>query len=143
MPSACCRDGAYFVTRASKVLLVSSINAHSSPGHSPSMRLGVSESDSRPRASARRLAGSMVTTTDRRPWRAPSSARTAAVVVFPTPPEPQHTMTRRVRVSGPNVIAVPMSWRPRRFERFDGVGQGGGQALDLGRPELGAEHVRE
>ena len=50
---------------------------------------------SRPRASARRLAGSMVTTTARRPARAASRARTAAVVVLPTPPEPQHTRMRR------------------------------------------------
>src|SRR6266550_684787 len=143
MPSACAGDGAYLATRASKVLLVSSIRAHSSPGQSPSMRLGVSASDSRPRASARRLAGSMVTTTDRRPWRAPSKARTAAVVVLPTPPDPQHTMTRRVRVSGPNVTAVPISLWRRQFRGFDGIGEGGGQALDLGRAELGAEHERQ
>ena len=46
---------------------------------------------SSPRASARRLAGSMVTTQARRPRRAASRAKAADTVVLPTPPEPQHT----------------------------------------------------
>ena len=82
-------------TRASKVGLVSSISAHSSPGQSPSIWVGVLERPSRPSASASRLAGSMVTTTARRPRRAASRASTAAVVVLPTPPEPQQTRMRR------------------------------------------------
>ena len=84
--------------------------AHSSPGQSPSMRLGVSVRPSSPRASARRLAGSIVTTTVLRPRRAPSSASTAAVVVLPTPPEPQHTMMLRSATrSARRVDAVPVT----------------------------------
>src|SRR5881227_4045015 len=105
------------------------------------MRLGVSASDCRPRASERRLAGSMVTTTARRPCRAPSRARTAAVVVLPTPPEPQHTMTRRVRASGANVTAVPMS--RRGLQGAHGLREGGGELVDLGATELGLEQVRQ
>ena len=50
-----------------RCVFVSSINAHSSPDHSPSIRDGVFVSPSRPSASASRFAGSMVTTTQRRP----------------------------------------------------------------------------
>ena len=50
------------MTAASKVDLVSSIKAHSSPHHAPSTRLGVLVSESSPKASASRRAGSMVTT---------------------------------------------------------------------------------
>src|SRR5918992_959951 len=91
MRSACSGDDEYVVTRLSNVDLVSSISAHSSPGQSPSMRRAVSVSAPSPNVSASRLAGSMVTTTARLPRRAPSRASTAAVVVLPTPPVPQHT----------------------------------------------------
>src|SRR6202022_1598035 len=47
-----------------------------------------------PNAWARRLAGSMVRTTTVRPYSAARNAIAAAVVVLPTPPAPQHTMTR-------------------------------------------------
>src|SRR5579864_1264162 len=141
MPSAWLFDGAYLRTRASNVLLTSSISAHSSPDQSPSMRVGVSASVSSPRASASRLAGSMVTTTARRPWRAPSKASTAAVVVLPTPPDPQHTITRRVRVRGARVNARPRSYR--ELQGTDGVGQGVGQLAELSRTQLGAEQERQ
>ena len=130
--------------------------AHSSPGQSPSMRLGVSVRPCRPRASARRLAGSMVTTTVLRPSRAPSSATTAAVVVLPTPPEPQHTMmlrsaTRSARASGPPRTGPPTPRGPS-----DGGGHGGrpasvsisaehrpGQLVELGRADVGGEQERQ
>ena len=99
MRSAWSGAPAFVVTSSSKVLFVSSIRAHSSPGQSPSIRDGVPVSPARPRASASRLAGSMVTTTARRPAFAASSASAAAVVVLPTPPEPQHTRMLRCATS--------------------------------------------
>src|SRR5205807_4835097 len=51
-------------------------------------RLGLLARASRPRASASRLAGSMVTTQVWRPRRAPSMAMAADTVVLPTPPGP-------------------------------------------------------
>ncbi len=66
-------------TSPSKVVAVSSISAHNSPG--PSQTPDVSRIGSlvnppgTPSASASRLAGSMVTTTQRRPLRAPPAAR--------------------------------------------------------------------
>ena len=86
---ACSSEAAYRPIRSSNVPFVSSIKAHNSPGHGPSIRPGSLVNDSSPNASARRLAGSMVTTHDRRPARAPCSAMAAAAVVLPTPPEPQ------------------------------------------------------
>src|SRR5262245_26162396 len=54
----------------------------------------LSNSDS-PSACASRRAGSIVNTTVRRPWcSAARNAIAAAVVVLPTPPEPQHTTIR-------------------------------------------------
>ena len=76
---------------------------------SRSISWAVSDRASRPRALASRLAGSIVTTTALRPWRAPARARTAAVVVFPTPPLPQHTMigcSAASRASGPSATPV-------------------------------------
>ncbi len=95
-------DDAYRVTRPSNVDFVSSIIAESAPPgtrspfgsqRSVAISRGSFESSSRPSALARRLAGSMVTTSERRPRRAPSIASTAALVVLPTPPLPQHTTT--------------------------------------------------
>ena len=67
------------------------------PGQSPATSVGVLGSDSTPRASARRRAGSTVTTQARRPARAAARAKVAETVVLPTPPEPQHTTTERSR----------------------------------------------
>src|ERR1700694_807687 len=47
-----------------------------------------------PGACASRRAGSIVNATAVRPYSAARSAIAAAVVVLPTPPAPQHTMTR-------------------------------------------------
>ena len=60
----------------------------------------------RPRDCASRRAGSMVRTTTLRPASAARTPIAAAVVVLPTPPEPQHTMMRvpgsRIRSSMSN-----------------------------------------
>ena len=58
-------------------------------------------SSAMPRASASRLAGSMVTTAARRPIMAAAIAVAAAMVVFPTPPVPQHTRTLRSAARSP------------------------------------------
>src|SRR5271156_2375922 len=71
------------------------MSAYRWPGQSPSTSEGVLGSDSTPRASASRRAGSTVTTQARRPARAAASAKVADTVVLPTPPEPQHTTTDR------------------------------------------------
>jgi hypothetical protein len=90
------------------VAFVSSIIAHISPVPSgevtPSMREGVLVRPSRPRASARRRAGSIVTTTDRRPARAADMAMTAADVVLPTPPDPQQITTELWSTTSANVL---------------------------------------
>ena len=59
--------------------------------------------------------GSMVTTTARRPRRAPSTASAADVVVFPTPPVPQQTMTWRSVTSAHRL----RSRRSRRVREID------------------------
>ena len=69
------------------------MSAHSWPGQGPSISCGALDSMSNPSASARRRAGSIVTTHARRPLRAASSANAAETVVFPTPPEPQQITT--------------------------------------------------
>ncbi|OLT19937.1 hypothetical protein BJF78_10280 [Pseudonocardia sp. CNS-139] len=82
-------------TISSKVRRMSSIIACSSPGPAASAtRPGSLPSAASPRACASRLAGSIVSTTVRRPRSAARSASAADVVVLPTPPEPQHTTTR-------------------------------------------------
>jgi hypothetical protein len=81
---------------SSKVRRMSSIIAARLPlGSKPSTStsLGVLPSSRSPSACARRRAGSMVSTTVLRPRSAARTAIAAAVVVLPTPPEPQHTMT--------------------------------------------------
>ena len=63
----------------------------------PATARGVLSSSVRPIDWASRRAGSIVSTTVRRPSSAPRSASAAAVVVLPTPPEPQQTRIRLVR----------------------------------------------
>ena len=82
----------------------SSISACRWPGQSPCTSEGVLGSDSTPRASASRRAGSTVTTQERRPARAAASAKVADTVVLPTPPEPQHTTTERSATSSGSVV---------------------------------------
>src|SRR2546427_4607233 len=88
-------ERAYRWTRSSNVVLVWSIMASRGAGGSPAAskassgtRLGLLARACRPRASASRLAGSMVTTQVWRPRRAPSMAMAADTVVLPTPPGP-------------------------------------------------------
>src|SRR6476646_6681442 len=75
---------------------MSSIIACSSPLTSGAngTRCGVLPRSLMPSAWASRLAGSMVSTTTVRPYSAARSAIAAAVVVLPTPPAPQQTITR-------------------------------------------------
>ena len=58
----------------------------------PATGRGVLSSSAMPIDCASRRAGSIVSTTTRRPRSAARSPRAAEVVVLPTPPEPQHTM---------------------------------------------------
>src|SRR5690348_11817763 len=76
---------------------MSSIIASSRPPadvSTPATSRGVLSSRSRPIAWASRRAGSMVSTTTRRPCSAARRPRAAATVVLPTPPAPQHTTIR-------------------------------------------------
>ena len=131
MPSACSGDDAYRRSSSSKVPLGSSMSAHSSPGQSPSIRRGVLARVSTPRASARRLAGSMVTTQARRPRRAASRAKAADTVVLPTPPDPQHTtMARSATISDSPTVALG----DRRHRRHGGAaGRRARRRLRVGR----------
>src|SRR5687767_5322136 len=88
-------SGARRSISASNVRLESSISAHSSPSKSPSTRRGSFPSSSSPSESARRFAGSIVTTATLRPRSAIPIASAAAVVVLPTPPGPAQTTMRR------------------------------------------------
>jgi len=74
---------------------MSSIIACNSPDTSGAIgtRCGSLPRSWMPSAWARRLAGSMVNTTTVRPYSAARIAIAAAVVVLPTPPAPQHTIT--------------------------------------------------
>ena len=99
------------MTNPSKVVAVSSINAHSSPRRRRRRRDRQSigslvRPPGTPRASASRFAGSMVTTTQRRPWRAPAAPGPPPIVVLPTPPEPQHTTTSAVAISASSSLTV-------------------------------------
>ena len=115
-------------TRSSKVPLVSSMRACSSPGQSPRRpRSGRWAGTRRPSESARRRAGSTVTTQARRPARAACRAKVAATVVLPTPPGPQHTTTGRSaardRSAGDPAGPSPGRRRPRsRRSRSRGRG---------------------
>src|SRR5690242_6470003 len=86
----------YWTTISSNVRRMSSIIACSSPDTSGASgtRWGTLPRLLMPSAWASRLAGSIVSTTTVRPYSAARSAIAAAVVVFPTPPAPQHTTTR-------------------------------------------------
>src|SRR5581483_8794291 len=137
MDRACSSVAAYRCTRSSNVPLVSSMSAHSSPGQSPSMRVGVLPNAPMPRASASRLAGSTVTTHARRPMRAPSRARAAAIVVLPTPPVPVVTTMERSATSARGATVLPA--RRRCAEVADRLGHGAGQDLE----PIGADAVGE
>src|SRR5690242_3349371 len=86
----------YWTTISSNVRRMSNIIACSSPDTSGASgtRWGTLPRLLMPSAWASRLAGSIVSTTTVRPYSAARSAIAAAVVVFPTPPAPQHTTTR-------------------------------------------------
>ena len=95
-------SGACRRTRASHDSLMSNMAAYSRPfGRTPMLvyassgtRLAVLPRPPMPSASARRLAGSTVSTRTRPPSRAAAVAASAAdVVVLPTPPGPQATTT--------------------------------------------------
>src|SRR5688572_10143202 len=91
-------------------------------------------------ALANRLAGSIVTTTDRRPRRAPSIAMAAAVVVLPTPPVPVHTMIAASCASAARVIGRSSVGG---FQRPYGAEQVLAQHVELGGTEVGFEEERE
>ena len=99
------------------------MRAWSSPGQGPSIRVGWLVRSSRPSALASRRAGSMVTTQARRPSRAAWRAKAAAVVVLPTPPDPQQMTidrsraTRSMVVSGPAVVVSGRHGEDRRRRR--------------------------
>src|SRR5215208_5267285 len=127
-------SGACLRTRSSKVALGSSIIAQSSPFISiphgskslGSTILGVLPSSSRPSESARRLAGSIVSTATFWPRAASPAARAAEVVVLPTPPDPA-----QMQIPRPSTISVTadirsLDQRPR-------------QALERGHVERGLE----
>src|SRR5882757_4499723 len=91
-----------WTTTSSNVRFMSSIIACSEPPADrsiPATSRGVLSSSVRPMDWARRRAGSMVRTTAVRPRSAARTPRAAAVVVLPTPPEPQQTMMRVLRSS--------------------------------------------
>src|SRR3954452_16867079 len=88
---------------------MSSIIANRLSPFTPFTARGVLSSSVNPIDCASRRAGSIVSTTVRRPASAPSSASAAAVVLFPPPPLPQVTTTR---VSGSRTSAAASSgWR--------------------------------
>ena len=101
-------------TSPSNVVAESSIKAHSSPGPSTSSCTGsLVNPPGTPNASASRLAGSMVTTTQRRAVGVlPAVPSAAAVVVLPTPPDPQQTTTSAVAIrSSSSLTAAPRGRR--------------------------------
>src|SRR5437764_12691272 len=89
-------------TISSKVRRISSIIACRSPPATSISSVGLTlrgllVSSRRPIDWASRRAGSIVSTTTERPRAAARNASAAAVVVLPTPPAPQHTITRVAR----------------------------------------------
>ena len=88
------------------------MSAHSSPvistpwslNRAGSTSIGSLPSSSRPSESARRLAGSIVTTATFMPCSAMPIASAAAVVVLPTPPDPAHTTILRPFNTGATVV---------------------------------------
>src|SRR5919108_1365180 len=143
-------SGACRRTSSSKVAFASSIIAHSSP---PSVSTPASlnsagstwrssfPSSGRPSESARRLAGSIVSTETFLPRAAIPAAIAAEVVVLPTPPEPAQMHTRLPSSSS----ATPAISFPRGCGRSFGsprspaLARLGRQLPDLVDPELGLE----
>ena len=89
-----------------------------------------------PRASASRLAGSMVTTQARRPRRAASRAKAAETVVLPTPPDPQQTTIDRSSTRSATGPARPGWARPTAAPSGGPLGSAG---IGRGVGGLGAE----
>ena len=132
---------------------MSSIIASSEPSpgaRTPSTGRGVLSSSVSPSDCASRRAGSMVSTTVRRPRSAARSARAAATVVLPTPPEPQQTTTRSAgssssastsrRGPAPRGARVPrgLTRAPRRARaRRRRPGRSGRPAAGAARPPAG------
>src|SRR6266403_1831877 len=146
MRSRISSDGAWCATRRSHAPFWSSIIAASEPRATTPWRArtagstarGSSPSAPTPSESASRRAGSIVSTTARRPRSAPQSAIAAAVVVLPTPPEPTQMTTRwsRTRASSISASSTPASVRALRGERAQlalGVTE---QSAHLGETEL-------
>ena len=147
-------------TISSKVRLVSSIIAHSSlaPGRARRSPDAVSLSSSpSPSDWASRRAGSMVSTATLRPASAAYSAIAAAVVVLPTPPEPQVTTTlvygsceHRLRSSGDRCAHPADSLVGQQVGQFVHAAQvgtpstsrGSGQHRHAGRGQLVATASR-
>ncbi len=154
-------SGACVRMRSSQLCLVSSIAAHSSPlgwaaapvNTSSGMRTSSFPIPFRPSASARRRAGSTVSTSTRPPCSTTAvAASAAAVVVLPTPPGP-HAMTMSLaEISWPTVLASgdvsrrhspsssPSAWATWRVVRAPKLrGEEVGQEEDgqvLGQPGL-------
>src|SRR6266508_1833632 len=119
--------------------------AHSSPGQSPWITRGESVRMSTPRASASRLAGSIVTTTVLRPLRAPSSATAAAIVVLPTPPVPvQMTIWAPATTRSSAVIAGPgRASLADGLQPADPLEKAPGQPVDVAGTNVGGEQIRQ
>src|SRR5579885_2476239 len=113
-------DGACRATIRSKVCLGSSRIARSRPGLREAARLSATgcgwfESGSRPSASSRRGAGSIVSTSTLRPAAAAAIASAALEVVLPTPPGPtQITRRRPSSGSSPDFICEQRLAEPAR-----------------------------
>src|SRR5215472_11424863 len=86
------------------------------PARIPFTGRGVLSSEFRPMDCASRLAGSTVRTTTWRPRSAALSPIAAAIVVLPTPPEPQQTMilVRRSSMSRSTTSGAALTGRPPR-----------------------------
>ena len=114
MRSRVSASGACLRTSSSKVAFASSIIAQSSPFISTpqgskscgSTIFGVFPSSSRPSESARRLAGSIVSTHTFWPRAARPAARAAEVVVLPTPPDPA-----QMQIPRPSTMSVIVAIR--------------------------------
>src|ERR1022692_4725097 len=109
-----------------------------SAARTPGTRRGVLSSEDNPIDWARRLAGSTVSTTTWRPRSAARSPTAAAIVVLPTPPEPQQTMilVRRSSMSwsttsGTGVVLIGLA--PQICSRGTLVAQGFGQPVERGQ----------
>src|SRR3954447_3351260 len=153
MASRVSSSGAWVRTRSSQESLVSSMAAHSSPrGSTPASvnsssgtRVSTLPNCSRPSALASRLAGSTVSTRTLPPrWAAAMAAVAAAVVVLPTPPDPQVT-TISFDAYSCSIVPRGSVRRPLPRARLAGL-PGGSPAFDEPRvatsvPDLGGEGV--